>query len=81
MAVREAGGDAQPNMSGAVALVFSSAIALNQSCLDTAGRLGMCDMRAVYMALMAARRRSSWCVCCSPRDSKAPAIQPRPPLL
>ena len=82
MAAREAGGDAQPNMNAVVALVFSSAIALNQSCLDNADRLSMHDVRAVYMALMAARRRSSWCVFSSPRDlSKAPASQPRPPLL
>ena len=35
-------------------VVFSSAIALNQSCLDNAGRLNARDMRAAYMALMAA---------------------------
>ena len=43
--MHEAGGDAQPN--AVVALVFSSAIALNQTCLDDAGRLSMCDVRAV----------------------------------
>lgn len=59
-AAREAGGDAQPNAPAVLALtaytvrVFSSAIALNQSCLDDAGRLNMRDVRAVYMALMAA---------------------------
>ena len=79
---REAGGDAQPHMNAVVALVFSSAIAPNQSCLDAVGWLNMRDRRAVYMALLAARRRSSWCVFSSPRDlSKAPASQPRPPLL
>ena len=47
----EAGGDAQPNMNAVVALVFSSAIALNQSCLDAVDWLNIRDMHAVYMAL------------------------------
>lgn len=59
-AARAAGGDSQQHAPAVVALtsytarVFSSAIALNQSCLDEAGRLNMRDVRAVYMALMAA---------------------------
>ena len=78
---REAGGDAQPSMNAVVALVYSSAIALSQTCLDAASRLSMCDLRAVYMALMAAALQLAVLVLLTAGPQQAPASQPRPSLL